>query len=79
MIEEQIKAEVDTADFVSMIADETTDASVSNQMSLIIRFISQGVLEERFLGFSNVSNKSGQTFYSSFQLWKFINIDNGRF
>ena len=51
--------EINTADFFAIMADETTDGSTKNQMSLIIRFVTEGRLEERFWGFSNVSAMSG--------------------
>ena len=59
MIIEEIEGQIQSTDFYSVIADETTDSSTKNQMSLIARYVHEGELVERFLGFSNVSNLSG--------------------
>ena len=59
MIVEKIEAEINSSEFFAVIADETTDSSTKNQMSLIARYVHQGILQEKFLGFSNVSGLSG--------------------
>ena len=61
MIEEEIKREVSEADFYGHMVDETTDISTKNQMSVIVRFVSKGEVKERFLGFYNVSELSGNS------------------
>ena len=61
MTRELIKGEVESADFFAVIADETTDDDVStqNQLTTILRYVHNGELLERFLGFDNVSAVSG--------------------
>ena len=59
MIEEEIRGEVNDADFYGHMVDETTDISTKNQMSVIVRFVKNGEVKERFLGFYNVSDLSG--------------------
>ena len=54
-IKEQIKTEASEALFVSLQADETTDITVTAQMSLIIRYVYKSKIHERFLGFFDVS------------------------
>ena len=59
MTRELIKGEVESADFFAVIADETTDVSSQNQLTSILRYVHNGELLERFLGFDNVSAVSG--------------------
>ena len=59
MTRELIKGEVESADFFAVIADETTDVSTQNQLTTILRYVHNGELLERFLGFDNVSAVSG--------------------
>lgn len=50
----QIKTEINQADFLSIIADETTDVSNSFQMSIVFRYLlTDGSPVERFWGFFN--------------------------
>lgn len=52
----EIKMEVKCCKFVSIIADETSDISNKSQLSISFRYIDGlGILQERFLGFWNVS------------------------
>ena len=44
-------SKVEQANFVAVIADEPTDISVQNQLSIVVRYIHQGNVVERFLGF----------------------------
>ena len=59
MIREKIKTEVSESNFYGHMVDETTDHSVQNQMSIILRFVHQGIMKERFWGFFDVSSLSG--------------------
>ena len=53
----KIKEEVKTALFVSIILDETTDISTKSQLSITLRYVtSGGSIQERFLGFKDVSD-----------------------
>jgi hypothetical protein len=63
MIVAEIRREVGIADFYGHMVDETTDVSTKNQMSVVIRFVHEGEVKERFLGFSDVSDLSGE-YYS---------------
>ncbi|XP_066990910.2 zinc finger MYM-type protein 1 [Anabrus simplex] len=55
VIHEQIRSEINNATFVSIQADETTDVSVKAQLSIIARFVLGKNVEERFMGFYDVS------------------------
>ena len=59
MTKEAIKSEIDRADYFAVIADETTDVSVKNQMATILRYVHGGEVKERFMGFDNVSGLKG--------------------
>ena len=62
---DEIKTEVSEAEFYGHMVDETTDVSTKNQMSVIVRFVHKGEVKERFLGFTNVSDLSGDKPYSA--------------
>ena len=47
----KVIAEVSEAPFIAVIADETTDVSVQNQLTLVIRYIHNCKVVERFWGF----------------------------
>ena len=47
----EVVSQVGQAHFVAVIADETTDISVQNQLSIVLRYIHQGNVVERFWGF----------------------------
>ena len=49
--ENKVIAEVSEAPFIAVIADETTDVSVQNQLTLVIRYIHNCKVVERFWGF----------------------------
>ncbi len=57
VIYESIDEEMQKAMFISMQADETTDVSVKGQLSIILRYVHSetGEIQERFMGFYNVS------------------------
>ena len=60
-IREKIVEELSQSEFVAIQADETTDVSVKAQLSIIVRYVHESHIEERFLGFSDVSaDKSAQ-------------------
>lgn len=61
VIRENIVRELSEAEFVSIQADETTDVSIKAQLSLIVRYVHGVLVQERFLGFYDVSaDKSAQ-------------------
>ena len=47
----KIICEVSKAQFIAVIADETTDVAVQNQLSLVIRYVHECRVVERFWGF----------------------------
>ena len=54
-ITRRIQQEISDATFVSILADEATDLSVSSQFSLSVRYVKDWYVCERFIGFFNVS------------------------
>eukprot|EP00116_Pleurobrachia_bachei_P003269 sb/3463531/ len=54
-----IKNMVEKCEFFSVMADEATDASHRQRMSVCLRFVFEGELHEEFLGLSNVSATRG--------------------
>lgn len=62
VIRENIKKEINYADFFSIISDETTDVSAQFQMAIIFRYIlSDGSPVERFWGFFNPSGHDAKS------------------
>ena len=47
----EVVSQIEQAEFVAVIADETTDVSVQNQLSVVLRYINEGRVVERFWGF----------------------------
>lgn len=56
-----IKAEINDAQFISVMLDETTDISLRSQLSTMIRYVSAttGEVHERFISFSDISSNRG--------------------
>ncbi|GBP37640.1 Zinc finger MYM-type protein 1 [Eumeta japonica] len=59
VIRDKIKSEISFAKFVSVIADETPDISHREQMSVIFRYLTKTGIEERFVGFFDVTLECG--------------------
>lgn len=55
VILDTIKQEVKDAHFVAIMLDECTDVGKLSQLSTVIRYVKEGEIEERFLGFTDVS------------------------
>lgn len=51
----KIALEIKNIDFVSIIMDETTDVASKSQLSIILRYMTNEGVHERFLGFVDVS------------------------
>jgi len=51
-----IKNEIEHTNFISIIMDETTDIMSKSQLSTILRYVTNEGVEERFLGFVDVSH-----------------------
>ncbi|KAE9523304.1 hypothetical protein AGLY_016252 [Aphis glycines] len=55
VLKTKISNELKKANFISIQADETTDVSCKSQMSIIFRYVVDNKIEERFIGFFDVS------------------------
>ncbi|XP_076308512.1 zinc finger MYM-type protein 1-like [Tachypleus tridentatus] len=55
VLKKHIKKEIDSARFVAIILDETSDVISKSQLSTVLRFVCNGKVFERFIGFSDVS------------------------
>lgn len=60
-----IEHELSVTDFVSVQADETTDVSCMAQLSIIVRYVFNNEIKERFIGFFDVSDKKNAQGLSS--------------
>lgn len=61
-IREYIVTEVSKANFFSIMADETTDAAIVEQMSLCVRYVSEKAeVKEEFLGFVDLPKTDAKT------------------
>ena len=56
VIADVIHTEIESAPFISVQADETTDCAMHAQLSIIIRYVTGCKINERFLGFYDVSD-----------------------
>ena len=59
-IRERIVSKVNAAGSFTLIADGTTDASRKEQVSLCVRFYSNGKIHEEFLGFVDLEDQSAE-------------------
>ena len=57
---DKIKAEINNAKFVSVQADETTDSACKCQLVIILRYLVNGEVKERFLGFYEAKVKTAK-------------------
>ncbi|XP_077299579.1 zinc finger MYM-type protein 1-like [Arctopsyche grandis] len=53
---DEIKREINDARYISIILDETSDIANSSRLSTMVRYVKDGDVQERFLGFSDVSD-----------------------
>ena len=53
---EEIRREVNKAPFVSVMVDETTDASNAAQLALVLRYVTATGVKERFVRFEDVTS-----------------------
>ena len=61
VIADVIYAEIQSAPFISVQADETTDCAMHAQLSIIVRYVNGCKIIERFLGFHDVSDDKSAT------------------
>lgn len=59
IIEQRIAREVHEAKHFSVLADETCDLSKKDQFAIVVRFVKDNYLYERFLTFVEVTNRTG--------------------
>ena len=57
---DKVKAEINAANFVSIQADETTDVACKCQLVIILRYLVNGEIKERFLGFHEAKEKTAK-------------------
>ncbi|KAL1281285.1 hypothetical protein QQF64_000088 [Cirrhinus molitorella] len=68
-ISDQIRDEIQDAPFFGWQADETTDISCRAQLSVIVRYVdSAGKIQERFIGFFDVSGGGARDAQSVFEI-----------
>ena len=68
VVKETIQKELDLAEFVSVQVDETLDVSCKPQMSIIFRYCVNDSVQERFVGFFDVSKDKTTDGLSTFIL-----------
>lgn len=76
-IENQIIQEIKAAKFFTILADEVTDCSNLEQVSLVIRFVdAEKNIREEFLGFITVERITGEYLATALLSWlKYHNLD----
>lgn len=69
-ITDVIVEEVKEAVYFSILADETTDASTKEQMALVLRYVKDSAVAERFAGFVEVRDTTGAALAE--KIWKCV-------
>ena len=59
--QEKIKVEINNADFLAVISDDTTDVSQFSQNVVVLRYLVKGTLVERFWSFAELDGGDAQT------------------
>lgn len=54
---DEITIQIQNAPFVAIMLDEASDAETFSRLSTVLRYIHEGKIEERFVGFTDVSTK----------------------
>eukprot|EP00794_Sanderia_malayensis_P019699 gene19699-21648_t len=58
---EKFKAEIETAQFIAVMADTTSDASHLDQLSVVLRYVTpSGAIHERLVDMNDVNKKTGK-------------------
>ena len=52
---DEITIQIQNAPFVAIMLDEASDAETVSQLSTVLRYVHEGKIEERFVGFTDVS------------------------
>ncbi|XP_071535018.1 zinc finger MYM-type protein 1-like [Panulirus ornatus] len=55
VVRDYIKREINSATFVAIILEETSDVMSKSQISTVLRFVHEGKIQERFIGCTDVS------------------------
>jgi len=55
---DHVKKEIQEASFVAVMADDTTDVSEHTQIVIVLRYVLNGEISERFWGFFNPDNQT---------------------
>ncbi|XP_072379856.1 zinc finger MYM-type protein 1-like [Diabrotica undecimpunctata] len=79
VITRKIKTEISKTNFVALILDETSELFTMSQLSTTFRYVNEnGVVEERFVHFTNVScdSKADALFQHSLQILRDFNCVN---
>lgn len=63
-----LKQKVTEANYVAVIADETTDVSCKSQFSIVLRYIEESVIVERFVCFKDVTDRTAKGLASALNL-----------
>ena len=59
-VNEKVKSEVETAQFISVMADTTPDASHLDQLSVVLRYVTpSGAMHERLVDMHDIDKKTG--------------------
>ena len=59
-----IKREVQSSRFYTLMADETKDVSKSEQLSLVLRYLHNGITHERFISFTQCNELNSEAIFS---------------
>ena len=62
-VEQEIQTEIDQAEYVSILCDETTDTSVTKQLMVVVylRYVIQGDLKVRYFKIHEVIDGTADT------------------
>ena len=63
LVIKDISKAVEEADRFSIIVDETTDISTTEQVSVCLRFVDEGRIRETFIGFHDVKSTTGEALF----------------
>ena len=71
-IRKDIVSEVKVAKYYSVIADEVTDASNNEELSLVLRYLFNGEIKEVFVDFLQVERITGKVLGESILNWLLV-------
>lgn len=63
IIRDEIRSEIATAEYYSIICDETKDLSKREQLSLVVRYVYNEFIHEEFIGYSCAEELNGESLY----------------